>query len=66
MAGQIKRLIGTIIEKRSGGNSILMLTTRTKFYLKGVDPNRYDRRSPDDPAVVARTKAIGDELGITV
>ncbi|MGA2038902.1 MAG: hypothetical protein ABSH42_06465 [Bryobacteraceae bacterium] len=66
MAGQIKSLIDTIIEKRSQGSSVLMLTTRAKFYLKGVDPDRYDRLSSDDPAVIARIKEIGAELGVTL
>jgi hypothetical protein len=66
MAGQIRRLIDTIIEKRSAGNAVLVVTTRTKFYLKGVDPNRYDRQSPDDPVVMARIKAIGAEMGVSV
>ncbi len=66
MAGQIKSLIDTIIAKRSKGNAILMLTTRTKFYLKGVDPDRYDCLSRDDPFVVARIKEIGAELGVTL
>ncbi|HTX34285.1 MAG TPA: hypothetical protein VME43_04660 [Bryobacteraceae bacterium] len=66
MAGQIKRMIGTIIEKRAKGNATISLMTETKLILKGIDPNRYGDTSPDDPQVLARLKAVAVELGVTV
>jgi hypothetical protein len=59
-------MIETIISRRSKGNSTVALTTKTKFILKGVDPDRYDRLSPDDPVVIAKVKAIGAEMGVSV
>lgn len=66
MTGQIKMMIDTIIAKRSKGNSTVALTTKTKFILKGVNPDRFTSTSPDDPAVIAKVKAIGIEMGVSV
>jgi hypothetical protein len=66
MAGNIKRMIDAIIEKRSRGNQTIRLTTKTKFILKGLDPDRFNATSPDDPAVMEKVRAIGAELGISV
>jgi hypothetical protein len=59
-------MIDEIIAQRARGNPTLALTTKTKFILKGVNPDRYDRSSPDDPAVVAKVRAIGAEMGVNV
>jgi hypothetical protein len=66
MAGNIKFMIDTIIEKRSKGNSAIAMTTKTKFILKGLNPDRFNAASPDDPAVVAKVRAIGAEMGVSV
>jgi hypothetical protein len=66
MAGQIRSIIDTIIQKRSLGNSTIALTTKTKFILKGVNPDHFDHTSPDDPAVIAKVRAIGAEMGIGI
>jgi hypothetical protein len=66
MAGQIKHMLDAIIAQRSKGNAILVMTTKTKLILKGVDPDRYGSKSLDDPAVVARIKQIAAELGVSV
>jgi hypothetical protein len=42
------------------------LTTKTKFILKGLNPDRFDANSPDDPVVIARVRAIGAEMGVSV
>jgi hypothetical protein len=66
MAGTIKHMIDAITEKRSRGNPTIALTTRTKFILKGVNPASFNAASPDDPAVIAKVKAIGAEMGVSV
>jgi hypothetical protein len=66
MAGQIKDMIEAIITKRSGGNPTIESTTKTKLILKGLDPKRFDRASPDDPAIVAKVRAIAAEMGVSV
>ena len=64
MAGQIKRVIDVIIERRAKGNPTLVLTTRTKLVLKGVNPDRFTESSPDDPAVMTKLSAIAADLGV--
>jgi len=66
MAGNIKQTIDTITTKRSKGNSAITMITQTKFILQGVDPDRFNATSPDDPAVIAKVKAIGLEMGVSV
>jgi hypothetical protein len=64
MAGQIKMLIDKIVHDRSKGNSTLIITTKTKIILKGVDPDLWNALSPDDPLVLNKVKLIAQELGV--
>ena len=66
MAGKIKQLIDTLIERRSQGNPSIASTTRTKLLLKGIDGNKYSEKSDDDPAVIASIMQIADEMGINL
>jgi len=66
MPGQIKRMIDSILEQRAGGHPTILLTTKTKLILKGVNPNRFDLTSPDDEQVLARLRSIAAELGVHV
>jgi len=66
MAGQVKAMIDRIIEERSKGNPILATTTRTKLILKGLDPDKYDAGSPDDPMLIARLRDLAAELNISL
>jgi hypothetical protein len=66
MAGQIKQLIDTIIQQRAQGNTVLAKTTKTKLVLKGIDPDHFDGTSPDDPAIIARVRAIAAELKVSL
>lgn len=64
MAGQIKKMIDQIIETRSRGDPFLALTTKTKLILKGIDPERYDLNSEDNPSVINDVKRIAREMGV--
>lgn len=66
MAGNIRQMIDSIIDKRSKGNPTIALTTRTKFILKGVNPDRFNPQSADDPAILAKVRAIATEMGVSV
>ena len=66
MAGQIRRMLDAIIEKRAKGNYTLALTTKTKLIIKGFDPEQYDRTSADDPYLIERVKVIAGELGVSI
>ena len=62
MAGQIKRLIDSIVEQRGQGNKILEGVVRMKLILKGIDPKNYTDASDDDPVVVSRLIDLMKEL----
>jgi hypothetical protein len=64
MAGLIKSMIDSIVEQRARGNPTVVMTTRTKIHLKGVNPNRFGADSPDDDAVIAKLKAIAADMGV--
>lgn len=66
MAGQIKQMIDTILERRCKGNPVLISTTSTKLILKGIDPAKFSSSSNDDPAVIAKIRTIAAEMGITI
>jgi len=66
MPGQIKRMIDTIIAKRSKGNPTIELTTKTKMILKGINPDRYTSTSEDDPVVIGKLRKVAAELGVTL
>jgi hypothetical protein len=54
MAGQIKRLIDTIVAQRSEGNKVLEGVVKMKLILKGIDPKKYTEASDDDPMVMGK------------
>jgi hypothetical protein len=66
MAGQIKRMIDSIVEQRANGNPTIALTTQTKLVLKVIAPCRFLESSPDDPAVIARLRVIAAEFGVRI
>lgn len=66
MAGQIKRMIETIVTKRANGNPTVATTTRTKLILKGINPDKFNALSADDAAVMAKLRAIAGELGVQI
>lgn len=66
MPGQIKNAIDTIIQQRARGNPTIASTTKTKFILRGVNPDRYDASSPDDPTILGKVKAIATEMGVSL
>jgi len=66
MAGQIKKLLDTIVEKRSKGNPTIATTTKTKLIFKGFDPDSFTAASPDDPTAIEKIKAIAADLGVSL
>lgn len=66
MPGQIKSMLDSIIQQRAKGNSTIAGTTKTKLILKGVNPDRFNSSSPDDPAMLSKVRAIAVELGVSV
>lgn len=64
MPGQIKQLLDSIVQQRAKGNPTLLMTTRTKLILKGLNPDAFTASSPDDPVLVAKVRALAAELGV--
>ncbi|HEY3277469.1 MAG TPA: hypothetical protein VGJ94_12685 [Syntrophorhabdaceae bacterium] len=66
MAGKIKLMLDSIISQRSKGSSVVAMTTKTKIVLKGIDPDRYNSASPDDPAIIDKIREIARELSVSL
>lgn len=66
MAGQIKQLIDSIVKQRANGNPTLERTTKTKLMLKGINPELYNKQSPDDTVVIEKLKSIIIELNLNL
>lgn len=66
MAGKIKTMCNTIIQKRGNGNPVIEKITKTKLVMKGVNPDQFTASSPDDPLIIAKLVQIAKELGITL
>jgi hypothetical protein len=66
MPGKIKRALESIISQRSKGDATLALLTKTKIVLKGINPDKFDANSPDDPAVMAKVMAIANDLRVAI
>lgn len=66
MAGQIHRMIQSVITQKSKGNEVIANTVKTKMYLKGIAVDKYTALSPDDPAVMTKVREIAKEFGVLV
>lgn len=64
MAGKIKEMIDSIIQERSKGNSAIAETTKAKLILKGLNPNKFDRKSEDDPIIIQKLLTIAKQFNI--
>ena len=66
MAGKIKKMLDQIVEVRSQGDRTLVLSTRTKLILKGLNPDTFSATSPDDPVVMVKVRKAAFDLGVTL
>jgi hypothetical protein len=66
MAGSVKRMIDSIVQQRAKGNPTLVVSTKTKLILKGLNPDKFTDTSPDDPALISKVRAVAAELGVHV
>lgn len=66
MAGTVKSYIDQIIATRSRGEAFLVNTTCTKLRLKGIDPDKYNRDTPDDLVMIAKVKAVAAEMNVVL
>ncbi len=66
MAGTIKRMINTIIDKRSNGNQTIRGSITTKLILKGFNPAKFSDATEDDRDQIQKLRAIALDMGVTV
>lgn len=66
MVGKIKRMIDTLIEKRSNGNPTIVNTTRAKLRLKGISLDNYTWSSEDDPVIIEKLNNLAKEWEISL
>jgi hypothetical protein len=64
--GRTKLLIDSIITQRSGGDPMVAKMLKTKFMLKGINPDAYSLDTPDDPSIVRRLSDLAGKLGIKI
>lgn len=64
MAGKIKEIIDTVIQERSKGNFAIEEMTKAKFILKGINPDKFDSCSADDPEIIDKLLSITKQLNM--
>jgi hypothetical protein len=64
--GRTKLLIDSIITQRSGGDPMVAKMLKTKFMLKGINPDAYSLDTEDDPGIVRRLTDLASKLGIKI
>ncbi len=66
MAGQIKKMIDSIIQQKAKGDQSLTYLMQAKLALKGINVKRYDQHSEDDPIVIEKLRLIAKDFGVTI
>lgn len=64
LAGKIKEIINRIIKERSKGNPAIAEMTIAKLILKGLNPNKFDSSSEDDPEIISKLYNIARQLNV--
>jgi hypothetical protein len=66
MAGKIKNIIDSIVEKRSNGNAAIANLTKSKIVMKGIIPEKYTSMSDDDPVIIEKLVVLAKELNVNI
>jgi hypothetical protein len=64
--GKIKYLIDAIISQRSKGNPAIAKSLKTKFMLKGLNPDAYSANTPDDATILDKLRGLASTLNISI
>lgn len=62
MAGKIHAMIEKIIDQRSGGSNAGAAAVRVRLLLRGIDPDKYDATSDDDPVIIAKLDQMATDF----
>ena len=63
MAGQTHKLIHELLVLRTDGNPAVERFLRVHLICKGIDPQKYDADSDDDPAVIQQLNEMLRDYG---
>jgi hypothetical protein len=66
VSGKAHEMIKKLIDQRSKGNAVVANMVKTKLLLKGIKTDAWTSSTADDPAVIARIRAIAAEMGHAV
>lgn len=64
MAGKIRRMIDDILKQVAKGDPVLLKTTKTKLILKGINPDKFNSGSADDPAIIQKLSALAKDFNV--
>lgn len=64
LAGKIKEMIEYMIQERSKGNPAIAEMTKAKFILKGLNPDKFNKNSFDDPIIIEKILNIAKVFNI--
>ena len=59
-------MLDEIVQKKSGGKTVLVNVVMTKLILKGIDPSKFSASSPDDPVIIAKVATVAHEMGVVI
>jgi hypothetical protein len=63
MAGKIRQMIDTIMDRKAKDNPMMERVIKAKMILKGINPAKYTDQSEDNLAVIAQLESMMDSLG---
>ena len=64
--GETRLIIDAIIAKRSLGNPDIARSIKTKFMLKGIDPDSYLYDTPDNPLILGKLRILAKKVGVDI
>lgn len=62
--GRTKRILDRILQQRSAEGPARTMALRTKLLLRGIDPENFTERTPDDPAILRQVQEIARRMGL--
>ncbi len=64
--GRTKKLIDEFIEKRAKGDNFLVISTKFKLLLKGINADEITDDTPDDPEIIEKIIKLAEILEISL
>lgn len=58
MQGRAKQLIDELVALRTNGNPSLAHFVRAQLMMRGINPDRIDASTPDDPRVITELQQM--------